>query len=158
RDPRTGEYELLYLETLRPERQNLVALRSRDLVTWTRRDAIVYELDRDPFIVSPAALEHGGVTWLLFVDLSTEPPRIASLTSPDGLGWDKTSATPIAIELGAVSPWHIDVFPIGNGIAMLISGFDEDFEKQSVYLATSPDLVSWTFRSEPLLSHRDPTL
>jgi hypothetical protein len=158
RDPRTGEYELLYLETLRPERQNLVALRSTDLVTWTRRDAIVYQLDRDPFIVSPAALEHVGVTRLFFVDLSTAPARIASLTSPDGLTWDKTSATPIAIDLGAVSPWHLDVFPVAQGFAMLISGFDEEFGKQSVYLATSPDLASWTFRAEPLLSHRDPAL
>ena len=158
RDPRTGEYELLYLETLRPERQNLVALRSPDLVTWTRREAIVYQLDRDPFIVSPAALEHAGVTWLFFVDLSTEPARIARLTSPDGLSWDKSSATPIAIELGAVSPWHLDVFVVAHGFAMLISGFDEEFGKQSLYLATSPDLVSWTFRPEPLLSHRDPTL
>lgn len=158
RDPRTGEYELLYLETLRPERQSVVALRSPDLVTWTRRDAIVYQLDRDPFIVSPAALDHAGVTWLFFVDISTAPARIANLTSPDGLGWDKASATPIAIELGAVSPWHIDVFPTAQGFAMLISGFDEEFGKQSVYLATSPDLASWTFRPEPLLSHRDPTL
>lgn len=159
RDPRTGEYELLYLETLRPERQNLVALRSTDLVTWTRRDAIAYQLDRDPFIVSPAAIEHAGATWLFFVDLSTGPAaRIASLTSPDGRSWDQASATPIAIELGAVSPWHVDVFPVAQGFAMLISGFDEEFGRQSVYLATSPDLASWTFRSEPLLSHRDPTL
>jgi hypothetical protein len=158
RDPRTGEYELLYLETLRPDRQTVVALRSPDLVTWTRRDAIVYQLDRDPFIVSPAALEHAGMTWLFFVDLSTEPARIASLTSPDGLGWDKAAATPIAIELGAVSPWHIDVFPAAHGFAMLISGFDEEFARQSVYLATSPDLASWTLRPEPLLSPRDPTL
>ena len=122
RDPRTGEYELLYLETLRPDRQNVVALRSPDQVTWTRRDAIVYQLERDPFIVSPAALEHAGVTWLFFVDLSTEPAQIANLLSPDGLSWDKTSATPFAIELGAVSPWHIDVFPAAHGFAMLISG------------------------------------
>lgn len=158
RDPRTGEYELLYLETLRPQKQTVVALRSPDLVTWTRRDAIVYRLDHEPFIVSPTAIEHAGATWLFFVDLSTEPVKIESLTSPDGLSWDKSSAKPIEIELGAVSPWHIDVFPIAHGFAMLFSGFDEDFGKQNVYLATSPDLVSWTFRPEPLLSHRDPTL
>lgn len=43
RDPVSGKYELLYLETLRPDRQTLVALRSQDLVHWSRRDAIVYE-------------------------------------------------------------------------------------------------------------------
>ena len=41
---------------------------------------------------------------------------------------------------------------------MLISGLDEEFGKQYVYLATSPDLASWTLRPKPLLSHRDPTL
>src|SRR4051812_16680124 len=57
RDPLTGEYVVLYLETERPDRQRVVELRSRDLITWNRSDVIDYDLAGGaPFIVSPAVV------------------------------------------------------------------------------------------------------
>jgi hypothetical protein len=158
RDPVTGEYELLYLETLRPERQTLVALRSPDLATWSRQDAIVYDLAAgDSFIVSPAAIVEAGVTHLYYVDLIPSA-RIVELTSSDGRTWDKALAKPVALELGAVTPWHLDVIRGEQGFAMLISGYDEAFVHQDLYLATSPDLASWTLAPAPLLAHTDAAL
>jgi hypothetical protein len=158
RDAVTGEYELLYLETLRPERQTLVALRSPDLATWTRQDAIVYDLAAgDSFIVSPAAIVEAGVTHLYYVDLIPSA-RIVELTSTDGRTWDKALARPVALELGAVTPWHLDVIRGEQGFAMLISGYDEAFVHQDLYLATSPDLASWTLAPAPLLAHTDAAL
>jgi hypothetical protein len=157
RDPRTGDYEILYLEALRPDRQTLVALRSRDRRTWTRRDAVVYDLHRgDPFIVSPAALDAGGQTHLFYVD--TADRKLHTMVSADGATWDPRSAAPVAIDLGAVHAWHVDALRGDGGYALLISGYVDQFEHQDLYLATSPDLVTWTLRPQPLLDHRDPAL
>jgi hypothetical protein len=153
-DPATGEYELLYLETLRPDTQNLVSLRSRDLVTWTRTTAISYDLAAGaPFIVSPAAIVHDGITTLFDVHLAA-PHFLERLDPP----WNPATAVPVAIELGGVTPWHVDVLACPTGYAMLINGFDTEFTHQDLYLATSPDLVTWTFHPTPLLSHEDPSL
>jgi hypothetical protein len=157
RDPRTGDYEILYLEALRPDRQTLVALRSRDRQTWTRRDAVVYDLHRgDPFIVSPAALDDAGQTHLFYVD--TADRTLHTMVSADGATWDPRSATPVSIDLGAVHAWHVDALRGDGGYALLISGYVDRFEHQDLYLATSPDLVTWTLRPQPLLDHRDPAL
>lgn len=158
-DPRTGEYELLYLETLRPDTQTLVALRSSDLLAWTRHDAIVYDLDAgDAFIVSPAAIEDAGTTHLFYVHLGATTAQLETLTSADGQTWDKSMAVPVQIDTGDVSPWHVDVVRGDGAFAMLISGYDTVFEHQNLYLATSRDLVTWTFRPEPLLDYTDPSL
>lgn len=157
RDPRTGDYEILYLEALRPDRQTLVALRSRDRQTWTRRDAVVYDLHRgDPFIVSPAALDAAGQTHLFYVD--TADRKLHTMVSADGATWDPRSATPVSIDLGAVHAWHVDALHGDGGYALLISGYVDQFEHQDLYLATSPDLVTWTLRPQPLLDHSDPAL
>jgi len=157
RDPRTGEYELLYLETLRPDKQTLVALRSTDLIAWQRRDAVVYDLAHGaPFVVSPTAIEHAGNTYLFAVESETK--RVTTMVSADGKTWDLATARTLPIEFGAVKPWHIDVVRGETGFAMLISGFDTGFKHQNLYLATSPDLVTWTLRPEPLLAFSDPAL
>jgi hypothetical protein len=157
RDPRSGDYELLYLESLRPERQTLVALRSHDGRTWARRDAIVYDLAHGaPFIVSPAAIDDGGKTYLFYAD--TTRGALYTMVSADGATWDPGSATPVRIDLGRVVPWHVDVLRGDTGYALLISGYPEQFAHQNLYLATSPDLVTWTLRPEPLLDYRDPAL
>jgi hypothetical protein len=157
RDPRTGDYELLYLESLRPKTQNLVALHSADLVTWTRRDAIHYDLAHGArFIVSPAAIDADGKTYLFFVD--TEAHELQVISSSDGQTWDPGSAVRVELDLGAIKPWHVDVIRGDGAFALLISGYETEFSHQNVYLATSMDLVTWKLRPEPLLDHGDATL
>jgi hypothetical protein len=158
-DAVAGEYELLYLESEAPMKQTVVSLRSTDLVTWVRHDAIVFDLERgDPFIVSPTAVYDGTVTHMFYVNLMTGGFQIQTLTSADGRAWDATTATPIAIDMGNVSPWHIDVVTGPAGYALLISGFVGKFKPQNLYIATTKDLETWTFDPEPLLSHTDPRL
>lgn len=158
RDPRTGEYELLYLETLRPDRQVLVALRSADLRAWTRRDAAVYDLKAagTQFMVSPTVIEEPGQSHLFYVD--TLSNKLYRLSSADGVTWDPAHPTPVAIDLGKVTPWHVDVFRGEGAYGLLISGYDTAFAHQDLYLATSPDLTTWTVRPAPLLAHGDPAL
>ena len=157
RDPRTGDYELLYLETLRPERQNLVALQSRDLRTWTRRDAVTYDLAHGaPFIVSPAVIDEAGRTHLFYVDTSNH--ALYAMASDDGRTWNPATAAPVRIELGGRKAWHVDVLRGDGAFGLLISAYDEQFEHQDLYLATSTDLATWTLRPQPLLAWRDPAL
>ncbi|MBA3458908.1 MAG: hypothetical protein H0T46_03035 [Deltaproteobacteria bacterium] len=141
---------MLYLETLRPERQRLVELRSRDLHTWNRSDVIEYDLAAGaPFIVSPA------VTGTVLFDVRLGTPNVIErMAAP----WAPVTSRPINIDMHGITPWHIDVFPFRSGHAMLISGYAEDFTRQDLYIATSNDLETWTLRETPLLTHLDPAL
>lgn len=147
----SGEYEVLYLETERPDVQRLVALDSTDLVTWTRRDVITYDLAAgDPFVVSPSV---AGAS-LFDVHLG-DPNFIERIESAP---WTPADARPIALDLGGVTPWHADAFATPNGYAMLINGYTEEFAQQDLYLATTPEMSVWHLRPEPLLAHDDPAL
>jgi predicted GH43/DUF377 family glycosyl hydrolase len=160
-DPVNGEYEMLYLETEAPDKQTVVALRTADLVSWERTDAIVYDLAHgDDFIVSPAVVYDGTTTRMFYVNLSTPSfaQRLQVLTSDDGVTWDRTTKQSVPIDLGGITPWHIDVVSGPAGYAMLISGYVSDFGHQDLYVATSPDLETWTLRPEPLLTYTDPAL
>jgi len=108
-----------------------------------------------PFMVSPAAIDDGATTHLFYVDTVTN--RLYTMASTDGT-WDAKAAAPVAIELGKVVPWHVDVIRGELGFGLLISGYDTEFAHQNLYLATSPDLASWTLRPVPLLAHGDPAL
>jgi hypothetical protein len=94
---------------------------------------------------------------MYYVNL-TSGAQIQTLTSADGRTWDATQAAPIAIDMGNVSPWHIDVVTGPAGYAMLISGYIGKFKPQDLYIATSKDLATWTFDPVPVLSHADPEL
>jgi hypothetical protein len=154
-DPDTGEYVMLYLDTERPVVQRLIALRSRDLVAWESTVEIEYDLAAGaPFIVSPAAIVRGGEVTLFDVHLAS-PHYLERLDPP----WDPATAVPVQIALGDLIPWHVDVFAVPTGYAMLLSGYRGDtFDHQDLYLATSPDLAAWTLRAEPLLAWDDPSL
>jgi hypothetical protein len=150
RDPLTGQYVVMYLQTERPERQQLVELRSSDLISWDRSVVIDYDLATGaPFIVSPAVVG----TALFDVRLGM-PNVIERMDAP----WTPSTAHPINIDMHGITPWHIDVFPLRLGHAMLISGYTDDFEHQDLYIATSDDLETWTLRTTPLLQHLDPAL
>lgn len=167
-DPVTGEYEILYLEALRPDAQHLISLRSRDLVTWTRHTAIEWNLAAGAlFVVSPAVIVHGGTTSLFDVVLVGDDRRIERNDSPDGTTWDGATAFPVALATGGMVPWHIDVFAHPNGYGMLINGYfhdidangnDRGFNNQDLWLATSLDLIHWSLHPQPLLAHDDPDL
>ena len=109
--------------------------------------------------MSPTAIvDDSGITHLFYVDNLALTTAITSLVSTDGMTWDQTAVTRVAIDLGDVKAWHIDVIRGAHNYGMLISGYDIDFEHQNLYLATSPDLVTWTFQPAPLMTYTDPEL
>jgi len=160
-DAAAHEYELVYLETEAPVQQTVVSLRSADLVTWRRTDLIRYDLSHgEDFIVSPAVVFDGKTTHMFYVNLSTKSfsQRLEVMTSDDGRTWSKSTKRSLAIDLHGVTPWHLDLVTGPTGYALLISGYLDQFQRQNLYIATSPDLETWTFEPTPLLSYDDASL
>lgn len=147
-----GAFYLYYLETMRPDSQNVVLLRSTDAVFWQRQTVLHYDLGAgDDFILSPAVLKVGSGYWMYYVNLSLPGHPIEFLTSQDGVHWGNDSPQTITADYpDGLVPWHIDVFEGGGRNFMLCCGPYNDMD---LYLATSADLVSWDFGAEPLLRH-----
>ena len=157
---RNGEYQILYLETLRPERQNLVLLRSEDRLTWRPSNAATFELtgaNRHPFIVSPALAEREGLLYLYYVDRSSDPNRIEYLTGRDVADWGGREASAAVFDRLPVVPWHIDIASSGGAHYMLISAAGRRIggvRTYDLYIASSENLSSWRFRPEPVFPRR----
>jgi hypothetical protein len=157
---RGGEYGLLYLETLRPERQNLILLRSRDRISWTRSVAASFEL-RGPgarkFIVSPALAERDGLLYLFYVDASASPHRIEFFTSKDLGDWEgAVPRVPVFDRIDFV-PWHVDVLRHGEMYYMLVTSVAADGAGALAYdlhIARSSDLERWTLAPAPVFPKR----
>jgi hypothetical protein len=147
-----GEYHLLYLETLRPAAQNLVLLRSRDRLHWTRSEVLKYDLHSphpDPMIVSPALAEKNGKLFLFYVDASAKPNRIEYLTSEELGSFDKGDVRVPSFVGEPITPWHIDVVRGSAEYYMLITDVTRDRSGRSydLYMARSTDLHTWTMAS-----------
>ena len=67
-------YNILYLETHRPEKQNLILLSSTDRINWTSRMIHTDYLtgnNSDPFILSPSFLSDVTGDYLFYVSKNT---------------------------------------------------------------------------------------
>ena len=151
-----GSYCFYYLETLRPERQNLVLLRSTDRLSWTRITVLSYDLRGplpEPLIVSPALSSRGDTLFLHYVNASTRPHRIEFLTSRDPAAWEKSAARPAVFDHLAVEPWHIDVSEAYGYYYMLVCAVSKtqgERKEYDLYIARSTDLEHWTFGARPV--------
>ena len=143
-----GVYNLVYLETLRPQAQNLVLLQSRDRLQWSRRTLLRYDLTGprpDPFIVSPSLVADDGMLRLFYVNTSRQPHRIEYLASRDVAAWSSADIHVPVFDRLAVNPWHVDVVAGNDGWYILITdvrggGSHLDYD---LYIARSRDLERW---------------
>lgn len=155
-----GRYILYYLETMRPDRQNLVMLESADRRSWIRRAAFEYELggkNPDPLIVSPALVEMNGSFRLFYVNASADPCRVEYLESGRPDSWDKRSARPAVIEGLDEVPWHLDVVGGGGWHYMLLTTRSEGEHGNFRYdlrVARSRDLATWSMSREPAVASK----
>jgi len=143
-----GVYNLVYLETLRPQAQHLVLLQSRDRLQWSRQTLLRYELtgpSPDPFIVSPALVADSGRLRLFYVNTSRQPHRIEYLESRHVTAWDSRDAHVAAFDRLAVNPWHVDVLAGDDGWYMLITDVRGEGPRldYDLYIARSRDLEHW---------------
>ena len=152
----TQEFLMYYLETMRPDSQNVNLLRSADGINWTLSTPIHYDLNAgDLFMVSPAMVKKDNIYYMFYVNLSVAPHRLQYITSTDGLTWDKSKTNEIAISFpGAVVPWHVNVFPGANGRFYMLSNAypgTNAYYQHHLYLATSTDLAKWDLVQTPIL-------
>ena len=148
----TGMFYLYYLETMRPDSQNVVLLKSRDAIVWERERVLRYDLQAgDDFILCPSVLQVGSGYRMYYVNISSTAHPIEFLASQDGVCWTKDSPQSIVADYpDGLVPWHIDIFEGDARYFMLCCGPYEDL---NLYLATSTDLVRWDFVEEPILRH-----
>jgi hypothetical protein len=158
--------KILYLMTqrakLRPDGANFQELRacaSADGRTWSAPETLIrWELDRDPFYLSPCAVAAPG-GWRLFL-VWPKGRTIRWLSSGDLRTFGTPEGT-LETRLEGVRPWHLDVFPVDGGwVALLCARGPQARDNLDVdlWIGASPDLERWSFRPDPLLAGGDPSL
>lgn len=162
-----GEFRLYYLETQRREYrpddrhfQEVRFARSRDGESWSDLATLVHwDLDRDPFYVSPCFVRAADGAWRMYV---VQPKTRTIPFFPTDLDTLRAEAGRLEYDLPGVRPWHIDIFPLPKGegwVALLCArapgatALDTD-----LWIGASADLERWRFRPDPLLTGDDPAL
>ena len=149
-------YVIHYLETMRPDSENIIRLESKDALSWTRQTAIHYDLHTDGrFIVSPAVcrLYQGGYV-MYHVNLSKRPYKIEWLSSSDGRSWNKKIINSISSDLNdTLTPWHLDILTGNDRYYLLVScrSHINDSQHQKIMLGESTDLLNWHFHPKPVI-------
>ncbi|MCX7787879.1 MAG: hypothetical protein N2442_09300 [Spirochaetes bacterium] len=157
-----GRWYLVYLETLRPYRQNLVLLSSIDRIHWESSILISYQFTqepKDPLIVSPSLLWDQSTWYLFYVNRSVTPYRIEYSTSKDIRSWDPKNVSIPTIEGMSFTPWHLDIFKGQDVYFMLITSVSHIPRKGRVYdlhIARSSDLIHWTCSPHRVIPQKPP--
>ncbi|MCR5622628.1 MAG: hypothetical protein K6G18_12365 [Treponema sp.] len=158
-------YSLVYLETVRPEYQNVVALQSTDRLTWKRKVLHHQELagNGGDLILSPAVIWTGGSCRCFFVMGNYESGhRIFATSAPTLEELDFAGASPLDIEgiPTGLLPWHLDVFPDGaGGYVMLLTLVAPDGKRGGkggryfLHVARSDNLTDWKLDPAPVLNN-----
>lgn len=151
-DVKSQNFRIYYMETQRPDSQNIILLQSQDTKNWTRQRVIHNELtNKRIFFLSPAVICKDSLYYMFWVNVSGQVPAIQFYISPDGINWDLSHSDTIqTVYPEKFYPWHIDIIEYKNRYYLLCSG---TFYNPDLYLAVSPDLVHWEFTTRPLLQH-----
>jgi hypothetical protein len=149
-DPDIFYYEnrlnIIYLETLRPEKQNLILLSSLDRQKWDSRIVNTDYLNRgDPMIVSPCYSLINNVPYLYYVNISEPIFKIQYVRIEKNFIPNFNQREDIDILLENNNPWHIDVFLSKNFIYMLICcvSIRNNKKKYDLHIARSVNGRQW---------------
>ncbi len=158
-----GVYQMLYLETVRPDYQNLMLLTSSDRVNW-KKEILHHEAlngrKNDGFMLSPALVYNSDGCFLFAVkkDLSNGNSIFAIRgTELKSLNFENK----IELSLNGISekyqPWHVDVFKDDkNSYIMLlcmVTPYSQRKKEYALYVGTSKNLFDWEFKNAPVLTN-----
>jgi|GEM_PF-592349 len=155
-DELSKQFWIYYLETLRPEKQNLVRLTSYDGIEWNKEKILEYDLVLgDNFILSPALVKYQEKYFLFAANNDGKGIKIGHYESQDGKSWDKNRFIKANIIWPEhFRPWHVDVFSGGGWYYLLVNGnFYPLQDEQDLLVARSRDLENWELRARPLIYH-----
>ncbi|MCR5081757.1 MAG: hypothetical protein K6B17_10470 [Treponema sp.] len=157
-----GTYQILYLETVRPDYQNLMLLTSKDRSNWNK-EVLHHEAlngKKDGFMLSPALVYSENDCFLFAVkkDLSYGN----SLFAIKGTGLKSLDfENKLRLNLNGISekyqPWHVDVFKCGkDGYVMLlcmVTPYSNKKKEYTLFVGTSKNLIDWNFKKTPVLTN-----
>jgi len=144
---------IYYLETMRPDSQNVCLLSSSDGLNWKKKTIINYNLKKhEPFILSPAIISIDSIYYMFYVQEEKPTPfSIQYLRSSDAVQWSKESPIKTNTNLpNNISPWHIDVFNGEDYYYMLCCAPSGNL---NLYLGRSVNLIDWDFIQSPILQY-----
>jgi hypothetical protein len=164
--PAGKELDLFYLESERAKLctdgrnlQNLRVCTSTDGRKWSKPTTVIHwDLDHDPFYLSPCIVPAGG-GWRLFL-VWPKGRTIEWLSSTDLRKFGEPRGV-MQTGLEGVRPWHLDIFPVDGGWVALLCARGPDARDNldvDLWIGASPDLERWSFRAAPFLAGGDPTL
>jgi hypothetical protein len=138
---------------------DVMLIRSKDAVQWSIPEVVSRALNH--FLVAPSVVRRSATEWLMWSingQSGCDAPEtwVELRRSPDGLDW--SPPVRVALTQAGFTPWHIDV--------QWIPGFNQYWAIYNVkppgscttpalYLATSPDGVTWTTHPSPVLARGD---
>jgi hypothetical protein len=154
-DPVSREIMVYYRQVTSENR--ILLTRSADGLGWS--DPVLVASAPNHQIISPTVVRRGPSEWLMWsVNAGTSGCTSASTTvelrrSNDGIHW--SSPEPVALEQPEGFAWHLDVewIPARNEYwAVYPIKTAGDCTTRALYLATSPDGISWHTYPSPLRS------
>jgi hypothetical protein len=158
-------FNILYLETLRPKKQNLVLLTSGDRKTWNSRILHTDFFDKpvsDPFILSPSFIRDSHDACFLFY-VKMNPPgsgpfrnnEIHYVAVQNGFVPDFSKRYTAAIDLKGLNPWHISLLKDDVTYYMLICCVKtlRRWKRYSLFIARSCNMKDWEFQDKVLLKN-----
>lgn len=144
-----GKYGILYLETMRPEKQSLILLESTDRIHWEKQVIHEERLDQGSgcFMLSPKYIEKDGLSYLFYVNRdATGGYRIEYVTGKDVYSLDFAHRKVVTVSGLGELPWHLEIIKDGGQDYCMLLTTARDAEKDSRYtlrIAHSQDLVNW---------------
>lgn len=152
-------YNIIYLETLRPEKQNICLLRSSDRINWKKM--IIHTEDlistSDKFMLSPSLIHYNDSTLLYYVNKNTKTGHRIEYIKGDNienLNFDEI-ILPNMQDMNFV-PWHVDVIKDENSVYyMLISAVTKinGINSYSLHIAKSHNMHDWVISEHTLLEN-----
>jgi hypothetical protein len=149
-----GELWIYYREVTR--RNTIWLIRSSNGTTWSAARRVVSAPNH--MIVSPSVVRRDPTHWMMWsvnagkAGCTGGSTYVELRTSSDGLRWSMPAAVPLIQE--PFSVWHIDVqwIPsLSEYWALYNVKTEGSCNTQLLYLATSPDGVSWKTYPSPVL-------
>jgi hypothetical protein len=147
-----GKLCMIYLETLRPEKQNLVLLTRCGERHWSSRIVHTdYLQTGDPMILSPVYVRINHSDYLFYVNMTHYTIQFVPLRQ--NFIPECSERQDITINMEGLTPWHIDIIPYKDFFYMLICcvHHEKNQKKYDLYSARSSNGHTWVFSENMLI-------
>ena len=151
---------IYYLETMRPDSNNIILLREDENLKFTKSRILSYKLDslqKKPLLLSPSVIKKDNSYFMYYVNYYRADNKysIEYLSTNKIHKWKKEDSKKININLPSnYSPWHLDVITDKErkNYYMLVCGFygEEHENNYSIILAKSKNMKEWFVQDEVL--------